>query len=195
MLAILFTLLIPTSFAAPAKLTCSERELRGQDCRLGSGTYKIRLLAATIARDDGTWHTVDAMPLTGEGIVWEKITFDYQHGLPMLQFWLWDVGTGQAQVQSLRWYVTDARKGALNTIAQGVVRRRRLKPAEDPTKNEKPVYLYDRWEKHSAQITKAGKIDWQLGSLKKTFDPDQAHAPAVAPAATPAAPTHAPKEH
>lgn len=157
-----------------SKLSCTARELRGEDCRLVSGTYQIRLLSETIARDDGTWHTVDPMPLAGADVTWQKITFEVQHGLPLLQLWLWDGGKGEAQVQALHWYVGDARKGALRILSEGVVRRRRLKPPEETAADPKktPTFLYDGWEKHSVKIMKNGKLDWQLGAQKKTLDPD-----------------------
>lgn len=170
--------------AALAKSACSARELRGQDCRLTAGTYTVRLLNATVERDDGTWHTVDPMPLKGEGVTWEKVKFEVQHGIPLLQIWIWDAGKGQALVQDLHWFTTDARKGALKILAEGVVRRRRLKPQEEipvvpnPKKGakvpekKKPEFLYDGWEKHSAKISKNAHVDWELGPLKKNLDPE-----------------------
>lgn len=171
-----------------AKSVCTARELRGQDCRVYSGTYHIRLLAETIARDDGTWHTVDPMPLKGEGVEWEKVTFTIEQGQPILQLWLWDKGVGEAQVQALRWHVADARQGALKILAEGVVRRRRLKVPEEipvdpnvpvannrPVEKKKPVFLYDGWEKHSLKALKNGTFDWELGSQKKILDPAKGH--------------------
>lgn len=171
-----------------AKSSCTLRELRGQDCRVHSGTYKIRLLAETIARDDGTWHTVDPMPLKGEGIAWEKVMFTMEHERPILQLWLWDKGVGEAQVQALRWFVADARHGSLKMLAEGVVRRRRLNVPEeipvDPNvpvakdkvvEKNKPVYLYDDLEKHSLKTLKNGTIEWELGSIKKILDPAKGH--------------------
>ena len=65
-----------------------------------SGAYKLRLLTETIARDDGTWHTVDMMPLKGAGIDWERVRFDMFKDWPVLQLWIWDKGEGEAQVQA-----------------------------------------------------------------------------------------------
>src|SRR5665213_1187956 len=83
-------------FAAQVKdkLTCTGKELARQDCHLVSGDYNIRLLPKTIAWSDGTWHTVDEMPLKGEARAWEKVQFQFLGGWPILQLWLWDKGTG-----------------------------------------------------------------------------------------------------
>ena len=166
----LFALVLTQSFAAKDKPSCNARELSGQDCRLVVGSYKIRLLADTIARDDGTWHLVDAMPLKGEGIVWEKVTFEIKHATPVLQFWLWDQGQGETKVQALHWYVADARKGALKILEEGIVRRRRLKPNEDP--NAKPTFIHDGWEPHALKILPHGKLEWTLGAAKRTLSLD-----------------------
>jgi hypothetical protein len=172
MFPLVLALLLTHAFAA-GKSACTARELRGRDCRLAAGTYKIRLLSDTIARDDGTWHVVDPMPLKGDGVAWEKITFENQHGRPVLQMWLWDPGKGEAQVQSLHWFVADARPTALKIVADGVVRRRRMKPPpEEGDAKKKPEFLYDGWEKHGLKILKDGKFEWQLGQEKKILDPD-----------------------
>jgi hypothetical protein len=176
------------SAKASAKSICTARELIGQDCRVYSGSYQIRLLTDTIARDDGTWHTVDPMPLKGDGVTWEKVSFVIEHGQPVLQLWLWDKGIGETQVQALRWYVADARQGALKILSDGVVRRRRLKVLEEnpadpnvPVANVKPEekkklsFLYDGWEKHSVKVLKNRTLEWELGSHKKILEPAKGH--------------------
>ena len=161
---VLSLVLSPTSQAA-GRLACSSRDLKRQDCRLRLGEHNIRLLPATIARDDGVWHTVDDMPLKGEGIVWEKIRFEKVGSRSLLQFWIWDKGTGQAQVQSLHWYVADIRKDKMKLLAEGIVRRRRVKDA-------KGEFIYDAYESHGLKPEKNGSITWSLGSQSKVLSPE-----------------------
>jgi hypothetical protein len=180
---LLFALLIEFANAkghlAKAKLSektaCTAREIQLQDCRLSSGTYKLRLLADTIARDDGTWHGVDSMPLKGEGTSWEKIHFKLFNGWPILQMWIWDKPAGEANVQQLHWYVGDVRNQTeLQVLATGVVRRRRAKNVEvvEGKPAPKPVYTLDAMEPHSLKLRNDGRLDWSLGSEKKILDKD-----------------------
>ena len=141
---------------------CSARELGRQDCRLVSNKFNIRLLAKSIAWSDGTWHLVEEMPLKGEAVAWEKMTFAQMGSWPILQLWLWDKGEGDLKVQSLHWYVYSNRERKLILLNQGIVRRRR--PEADPHK-----FLYDGWESHSLTLLKNGQLQWQLSDQKKTF--------------------------
>jgi len=184
-LALVFTQSLPAAVPVKGKFVCTARELQRQDCRLTSGTYRIRLLSETIARNDGTWHTVDPMPLKGEGVQWEKVRFEIMNGWPILQLWLWDSGSGEAPVQSLRWYVTDAKRGELSILSEGIVRRRRLKPVEaeeaapaagaSATSKKNPSYIYDGWEKHSLKLLKDGSLAWLLRDEKKILRKANAH--------------------
>lgn len=136
------------------KTACSARELKRQDCRLTVGSYNLRLLKSTVAWDDGTWKTVDDMPLKDEEAQWEKATFNFINGWPILQLWIWDAGVGEAKVQSLHWYVADAEKRHFTILATGVVRKRRGK-------------LMDPMEPHQLKATKDGGLEWTLKNEKK----------------------------
>lgn len=168
------------SMAAGSKTTCTKRELKALDCRLYTGAYNLRLLEKTVAWDDGTWHTVDPIPLVGEGVEWEKIQFEMLAQHPILQMWIWDKGVGESGVQSLHWYVADAEKRKLTVLAEGVVRKRHLKavidaaPAAVATAKGKPPspppappphYLYDAMEPHSLKTGKGGQLQWTLGGV------------------------------
>jgi hypothetical protein len=163
----------PAKAKSADKTVCTRREIQLQDCRLNSGTYKLRLLSETIARDDGTWHGVDNMPLKGEGTSWEKIQFKLFNGWPILQMWIWDKPAGEANVQQLHWYVGDVRNQTeLQVLATGVVRRRRAKNVEvaEGKPAPKPVYTLDAMEPHNLKLRKDGRLDWSLGSEKKILD-------------------------
>jgi hypothetical protein len=164
---IVLLLLITLNAHAADKKVCTARELRRQDCRLKIGARDMRLLLESVAREDGVWHTVDQMPLKGD---WEKMTFDILDGRPILQMWIWDQGSGESQVQSLHWYVTEADRGKLGLLSEGVVRRRRVK-AKEP----KVEYLYDAWEKHALKARKGGGLDWQLGTQSKVLHKGEAN--------------------
>ena len=159
--SLIFSLTLPLSLFAADKSICTARELQRQDCRLSIGTYKVRLTSETVVRDDGTWHIVDPMPLKGSGVTWQKIRFDMLKGWPVLQLWLWDSGQGEATVQALHWYVTDAERRQLSTLAEGVVSRRRAK--------ENKKYIQDAFDRHSLKVLKSGDLEWTLGKSKKTF--------------------------
>lgn len=155
------------------KIACTAREIQLQDCRLNAGTYKLRLLSETIARDDGTWHGVDDMPLKGEGTAWEKIQFQLFNGRPILQMWIWDKPAGEANVQQLHWYVGDVRnRSELQLLASGIVRRRRAKSVEvvEGKPTPKPVYTLDAMEPHNLKVRKDGRLEWSLGVEKRIID-------------------------
>ena len=137
------------AFTLPEKSGCTPGELRAKDCRLRLGEYKIDLLEQTLAWNDGMWHAVNPMPVTGEGVTWENVKFERAGKRVLLQLWLWDKAVGEAQVQSLRWYVMSLGDRKLSTLADGVVRKRhaetQLSEAK-PTKEQK--FLYDAPEKH-----------------------------------------------
>ncbi len=182
---LLMTLLIATALAkggaAPIKekLNCSDKELERQDCHMVSGAYDIRLLPKTVAWSDGTWHTVDLMPLNGEAVEWERAGFRMMAGRPILQLWLWEKGFGETQVQSLHWYVADAEKRTFTILSEGVVRKRRPEQVElvvqKPVKKgsgavprvAKPKFIYDGWEPHYVKALANGSLEWQLAGQKK----------------------------
>src|SRR6516162_6178762 len=103
-------LAVATNMALAAtvmKPDCLKRELTRQDCHMHVGRYDVRLLSKTIAWNDGTWHTVDQMPLNGEAVAWDRASLQIDEGWPVLQLWLWDKGVGESDVQSLHWYTGD----------------------------------------------------------------------------------------
>jgi hypothetical protein len=169
------------------KLNCTDQELVRQDCHLVAGLYDIRLLPKTVAWSDGTWHTVDPMPLAGEAVEWERAGFRMLAGRPILQVWLWEKGFSETQVQSLHWFVADAEKRRLTILQAGIVRKRRpeempVAPASDKkasvAKDVKKKYLYDGWEPHYVKGLPNGSLEWQLAGQKKIIpkvDADQGH--------------------
>jgi hypothetical protein len=179
-MALLFSLAL---LAAPKdKLACTAKELARFDCRLTSGNYNIRLLPKTIAWNDGTWNTVDPMPLKGESVMWEKIQFQFINGWPILQLWLWEKGFSETEVQSLHWYVADAERRKFTVLAEGIVRKRRMEPVDPPPEVKKgdpkakkvavkpppqPKYLYDGWETFNLKPLKGGSLEWRLNDQKK----------------------------
>ncbi len=162
------------------KTDCGARELARQDCRLMADTYNLRLLKDTVAWNDGTWRTVDDMPLRGEGVQWERASFNFINGWPILQLWIWDAGVGEAKVQSLHWYVADAAKRQFTILASGVVRKRRVKPlpVEEPAPDSggkpkppaKPQLVYDAMEPHALKPLKNGGLEWTLKNEKKLIE-------------------------
>ena len=143
------------------KLACDARELNGQDCHLHSGSYDLRLLKTTLAWNDGTWHTVDPLPLAGDGIEWEKAEFAIMNGRPILQLWIWDKGVGESKVQSLHWFTADAEKRKLTLLAEGVVRKR-------TPRGEKETPLYDHADPHGVRV-KGKVLEWWLNGKTKAL--------------------------
>ena len=74
MSSFLLAVVLFNAWARPVDV-CSDRELRRRDCRLRVEGYSLRLLKDTIAWNDGTWRTVDDMPLKGDDFEWEKASF------------------------------------------------------------------------------------------------------------------------
>ena len=150
------------SAGALDRSACGARDLKRKDCRLRLGENNVRLLAATIARENGVWHVVDDLPLKGDGS-WEKATFSKINGRLLLQLWLWDVGVGETRVQALHWYVADIQSEKMKLLGEGVVRRRRVK-------SPSAEFIYDAWEKHSLlPAKKKGELVWTLGAQTKTL--------------------------
>lgn len=147
---------------AKPKTECTAKDLARHDCRLYVDTYNLRLLKDTVAWNDGTWRTVDDMPLKGEGVQWEKANFRFINGWPILQLWIWDAGVGEAKVQSLHWYVADAEKRHFTILASGVVRKRRINP-------EKKL-IFDPMEPHELKPMKNGGLEWTLRNEKKLIE-------------------------
>jgi hypothetical protein len=162
------------------KLQCSSKELLRQDCRLSSRGYSIRLLGRTVVWNDGTWHTVDPLPLEKETVEWERVNFQFLAGRPILQLWFWGDGLGETKVQSLHWYVTDGEKRKFTILSEGVVRKRRQEPPkpiegfDKPKVLPKPKYLYDGWETQSLKALPHGNLEWRLGDKKKLLTFPQA---------------------
>lgn len=157
--------MIPILWAASPIDKCQPKELKQFDCRLSVDTYNLRLLKDTVAWDDGTWHTVDDMPLKGDGVLWERAEFGFINGWPILQLWLWDAGVGENKVQSLHWFVADAEKRHFTILAQGVVRRRRPHKAavvDGEVAKFLDKYSYDKMEPHALKPLKSGGLEWTL---------------------------------
>lgn len=169
-LLLILALSLPSAHAAE-KSVCTEKELARQDCRLTVGSYNIRVLPKTLAWNDGTWRSVDNMPLKGEAVMWEKIRFEMMNGWPILQLWLWEKGVGESEVQSLHWVVASAEKRKFSLLAEGVVRKRRVERSAASPEGAKPMptFFYDAWESHHLNLLKDGSLEWFLGEQKKTL--------------------------
>ena len=145
------------AWSAPAKLKCTRRELKAKDCHLQQPPYNVDLLEATVAWPDGTWRTVEGMPLKGEGVEWERVSFELHKGWPILQMRIWDKGVGEANVQSLHWFVLDLSDRRLKTLAEGVVRKRRA------TLLEKPEDAGMKW-------LSGDRFEWHVGRQRKVIE-------------------------
>lgn len=174
----LFTAIMPFSVLANrSKATCSNRELQRQDCKLEAGKFKLSLLSEAVTWSDGTWHSVEPLPLKGEGLKWEKVRFEILAGWPILQLWIWDKVEGETRVQSLRWYVQALGDRKIDLLQSGVVRRRRQKAVDSPTDPKvpppDPEFIYDAWEIHHLKALKPGRLEFQLGRSKKILERDK----------------------
>lgn len=155
-------------FAAD-KNTCTAKDLARRDCRLILGTVNVRLLPQSVAWYDGTWHTVEEMPLKDQQSDWEKVDLHTLGGRLILQMWIWDKGVETSKVQSQHWLVTELQNRKFKILADGTVRKRRPK-AQDGLKAAEPVkFLYDSVIEHSLKPAKNGDLEWTLGIDKKTL--------------------------
>jgi hypothetical protein len=167
--SILIFMLSSSHAAEVAKSLCTAKDLARRDCRLSSAGTNVRLLPESLAWYDGTWHTVEPMPLKGQQSDWEKIEFQFLGGRPILQLWLWDKGTEVTGVQSLHWLTGELQKRKFKILAEGVVRKRRPKAKDALAAETKTQYLYDAFIEHSLKTSKNGDLDWSLGIDKKTL--------------------------
>jgi hypothetical protein len=162
---------------AKEKLSCTSKELVRKDCPLKQGSFRLRLLDASVAWGDGIWHVVEKTPLNGDGTFWEKVHFSVLAGRPILQMWIWDKGAGEAVVQSLRWFTMDLSHRRASVLAEEVVRKRRLnvvEPAEVGKSSRKavagPKFIYDQMEAHGLQAGKDGVLHFQLGRNRRVLE-------------------------
>lgn len=161
-LAAISTAVAASSAGKNSRRGCLARDLARQDCELKDGGYTVRLLAETVTWNDGTWHTVEPLPLKDNQIAWEKMNFEILAGRPILQLWIWDKGDPQNQVQSLNWLTVDLSNRKFVLLAKGVVRKRRPKADSKPQS-----YLYDGVLTHALKAQKSGELEWSLGNEKK----------------------------
>ncbi len=157
-------------FATPvwANSSCKPKALLRKDCELKFKGHTVKLLKDTVAWNDGTWRAVDPMPLTQEGVKWERAKLEFINNRPILQLWLWDEGVGEAKVQSLHWYVYERSGQKLKALADGVVRKRRRLGEEPDSK-----FVYDSWKKHQLKALSGGALEWSLGNNRQILDGDK----------------------
>lgn len=163
----------PTKFKRPTTVNCHPKQLKRQDCHLQIGKFEVSLLAGSVTWNDGTWRATEPMPLKGEGVEWDRMTFDIFEGWPVLQMWIWDAGRGETKVQSLQWFTVSLQGQKLTPLAEGVVRKRRLQVApsdgtDGPAKTE--AILLEKPEPHGLKYLGDGKLEWQLNRQKKIID-------------------------
>ena len=137
------------SSALSDRSRCLVKDLTRQDCRLQIGKFKAQLSNKTVAWNDGVWQGVDAIPLSGEGLTWEKALLREMDGRWVLQMWIWDSGVGETKVQSLHWLVFDFAEQKMRLQLQRVVRRRH-------------GAILDPMERHGLKprLNKNKKVEW-----------------------------------
>jgi hypothetical protein len=148
------------SGAMPSKnhAQCSAKELMRKDCSLSLGKYKVQISKVKITWNDGTWASIGDLPMPGDNVEWEKITFAKIGDRFLLQFWIWDPGNGQPKVQSLHWLVGELKDRLFTNKLNQLIRKREVLMTT-------PVsYSYDRLVPHSLKETK-GTLKWQAGRL------------------------------
>lgn len=173
-------LIAALAWSAPTKLKCTHRELKAKDCHLQSPPFQVNLLEATVSWNDGTWRTVEGMPLKGEGVEWELVGFELHDGWPILQMRIWDRGVGESNVQSLHWFVLDLSDRHLKTLAEGVVRKRHTPPpaGEDAAvnadvktkKTNLPKTLLERPEDAGMKWLGKDRFEWHVGRQRKVIE-------------------------
>jgi hypothetical protein len=74
-----------------------------------------------------------------------------------VQYWIWNGGTGEANVQSLHWIIGEIHETKYTQHIDQIVRKRQTRPA-DPKKK----FSYDPWIAHSLKPVKDG-LQWTAG--------------------------------
>lgn len=163
-IVIILILHSPWAFGLSERSRCLSADLKRQDCRLQKGKFKAQLSNKTISWATEIWQSVENLPLSGEGITWEKVILREVGNRLILQMWIWDAGLGESKVQSLHWYVFDFVEGKMQLRVDEVVRRRHSKMDDQG----KTTFVLDPMEKHGIKtvLSKKKKIEWN--HLKKT---------------------------
>lgn len=151
---------------------CTKRELSLQDCELRIGKTKLNLFQGRWRFDDGLWLSVNDMPVAGELVQWDKISFEQHNNRRILQMWVWSKPTGEAEVQNLNWFVMELGEFESPKRVHEVVQRRRLGArVTDSTRKpatQQAIYIYDPRDKTALQTTKT-QIKWSAGRRHGEF--------------------------
>lgn len=141
---------------------CLQRDLERKDCLLRLKPYNVQVSRVKVTWSDGTWTSIADAPLPDEKFQWEKVRLDQVAHRWLVQFWIWDSGQGQANVQSLHWVVAELSGHSLTIRLNQIVRRRHLKQGTAKS------YTYDPWIAHSLKA-KANVIYWSFGRTNGLF--------------------------
>lgn len=107
------------------------------------------------------------MPILAQDVEWERAELEFINDRPILQLWLWDGGVGEANVQSMNWFVYEMKDRKATLLARGVVRKRRRVGEGDESR-----FVYDAWQKHYLKAAAEGRLEWSLGSKTLILEKD-----------------------
>ena len=141
---------------------CTKRELARRDCNLKLRPFEVQLSKMKVTWSDGTWTSIADAPLPGDGNQWEKASLGKIGKRWILQMWIWDVGKGEAKVQSLHWVVAEMDEHISHIRVNEIVRKRKVKMTTPVT------YSYDPFVKHNLKLT-GNVIHWTVGGKSSTF--------------------------
>lgn len=154
------------------KNKCNKRELSLRDCELVVGKTKLNLLKERWRFEDGLWLAVNDLPVKGDTIQWDQIRLDQYAERRILQLWLWSRSEGEAEVQTLNWYVIELGEQESPVRVHEVVQRRRLGArVTDSTRipaTKAAIYIYDPRDKTNLKPAKE-KLMWSAGRRHGEF--------------------------
>lgn len=153
--------------ASSSQLKCSAEKLEQKNCVLRAANYTIELADKKILLNDGTWRAVEEMPLyEAKSVQWDLARLRILQGRLLIELKMWDEPSGEAEIQSLHWFVLQADKGAkLERLLHQVISKRR-KTSSGQGEAVKKVVLQDKVEPHGLKPIKDNKIHWWAGREK-----------------------------
>ena len=155
----LFISPIAQAFTKASK--CNKIQLELKDCALETQGYQIHLLNGKINIFDGKWREVEKLPTSGKAVEWQKIKIFKKKKRKFVEILIWDMPSGEANIQSLRWQLLELNGAKYKMVLDKVVRKRT--PYLD--KDSKKKYHLDKKIPFELVANK-GKLLWRVDQQK-----------------------------
>lgn len=155
---------LPSSWAYRNSSECNQTELSLKDCALSDGNYKIHFFGSKLILNDGTWRAIAKIPLEGKMINWKSIKVKNIKKRKLIEMYLWSDPIGEAQVQSLHWFILQLRGVQYTIIVDKVVQKKTILNKEGKVTKR----VSDKMVRHGLQADK-NHLYWYYKREKNKF--------------------------